>query len=128
MGRTMRLWVALGALNGLVGVAAGAYGAHGLSGEPDYLVHSFNTGVDYQMWHALALIAIGWLAERTDGAMAVRAAGAAFLAGIVLFSGSLYIFGITGDVPFNGSAPAGGMVLMAGWALTAMAAWRAART
>ncbi|MEQ8665130.1 MAG: DUF423 domain-containing protein [Rhodospirillales bacterium] len=117
-----RVWVVIGALNGLMGVAAGAYGAHGLAGEPDYLVRSFNTGVDYQMWHALALLAVAWLVERSGGAVVPRLAGLAFVAGIVLFSGSLYFFGITADVPFSGSAPAGGVALMAGWALTALGA------
>ena len=125
---TPRHWIVLAALNGMIAVAAGAYGAHGLADEPDYLVRSFNTGVDYHMWHALALLGVGWLVDRTRGALAARLAGLAFVLGILLFSGSLYIFGITGDIPFSGSAPAGGITLMAGWALTAVSAFRLGKT
>lgn len=122
MGRSPHLWIILAGLNGLIAVGAGAYGAHGLSGEPDYLVDSFKTGVDYHMWHALALFAVAWLVDRSEGAALPRLAGLMFVAGIVFFSGSLYVFGITADIPFRGSAPAGGILLMAGWALVAASA------
>lgn len=124
MGSSAKFWVVLAGINGLIAVAAGAYGAHGLSGEPDYLVESFKTGVDYHMWHALALLAVGWLVERSDGALSARLAGMLFLSGILFFSGSLYVFGTTADIPFSGSAPAGGMMLMAGWLMVAVTAWR----
>ena len=108
MGKTATPWIVLAGINGLMAVAAGAYGAHGLSGESDYLVDSFNTGVDYHMWHALALFGVAWLVDRTNGAFAARFAGLLFVVGILFFSGSLYVFGITADIPFRGSAPAGG--------------------
>ena len=128
MGKTAGLWIVLAGLNGLIAVAAGAYGAHGLSDQADYLVESFNTGVDYHMWHALALLGVAWLADRTGGAAPVRLAGLLFMAGIIFFSGSLYVFGITADIPFAGSAPAGGLMLMGGWILVCISSFRLTRT
>jgi len=122
-----RLWIVLAGLNGLIAVAAGAYGAHGLQGEPEYLVRSFNTGVDYHIWHALALIGVAWLVDRTGGALLARLSGLAFQIGILMFSGTLYMFGTTADIPFSGSAPTGGMLLMAGWALFAASGLRSLR-
>ncbi len=118
-----RLWLVLAALNGAVAVGMGAYGAHGFDDAPEYLARSFNTGVQYHMWHALALCAVAWLANHTDSWL-TRLSGIAFMAGIVLFSGTLYIFGSTGDLPMAGLAPAGGISLMAAWVLLALAAWR----
>ena len=111
----MRLWLFLGALNALLSVAAGAYGRHGALDPAGR--EMFGIASQYQMTHGLALLAVAWLASRTDGRRlsAPNVAGAAFALGIVLFSGSLYWFGITGLVPFEGSAPAGGWLLMLGW-------------
>ncbi len=120
----MRLWLFLAALNGLLAVVAGAYGAHwpevADSGSRDV----FLTGVQYHMWHALALLAVAWLASRPEapGARAVRVAGWAFTAGIVLFSGSLYALGLTGSAPVPGAAPAGGLSFFVGWAALIWAA------
>lgn len=120
---TSRLWLVLAALNGALAVSLGAYGAHGFDDAPEYLVRSFNTGVQYHIWHALALIAVAWLANHTDGWL-VRLAGMGFMAGIVLFCGTLYVFGTTGDLPLRGLAPVGGISLIAAWVLVALAAWR----
>ena len=120
------VWLVLGCVNGLMAVAMGAYGAHGFDGKPDYLADSFNVGVQYQMWHALALAAVAWASDRFPHTL-VRLAGFVFCIGIGLFSGTLYIFGTTGTLPLTGAAPAGGMSLMAGWALLAIGAWRGAR-
>ena len=113
----MRLWLFLAALNGLLAVAAGAYGSHGLAAAESAHRDVFMTGVQYHMWHALALFAVAWLAQRPEapGATAVRVAGWAFTAGIVLFSGTLYALGLTGSVPVPGAAPAGGLSLFLGW-------------
>jgi uncharacterized membrane protein YgdD (TMEM256/DUF423 family) len=125
--RHWRLWLALGGLNGLVAVAAGAYGAHGFEDKEQVLKDAFNTGAQYQMGHALALLAVAWLAARPAPARwrawIAHAAGVAFLAGIVLFVGTLYAFGLTGAIPVRGMAPAGGMLLMAGWAALTVAAF-----
>lgn len=119
-----RLWLFLGALNGLVSVAAGAYGRHGALDAAAR--EMFGIAAQYQMAHALALMAAAWLASRHQGGLltAPNASGVAFTLGIVLFSGSLYWFGLTGLVPLEGSAPTGGFLLMFGW-LTLM--WTALR-
>ncbi|NQV44281.1 MAG: DUF423 domain-containing protein [Rhodospirillales bacterium] len=118
-----RLWLVLAGLNGAVAVGLGAYGAHGFDDAPEYLARSFNTGVQYHMWHALALVAVAWLANHTDGWL-VRLAGMGFMVGIVLFCGTLYVFGATGNLPLRGLAPVGGISLMVAWLLVALAAWR----
>lgn len=122
----MALWLFLGALNGLVAVAAGAYGWHALGGD-EGARKMFELGVQYQMGHALALLGVAWLATRFEGRrkIPVHLAGAGFTLGIVLFSGTLYAFGLTGLVPVEGAAPLGGMLLMIGWAALM---WIAART
>lgn len=110
-----RLWLCLGGLNGLLSVAAGAYGRHGALGDAGR--EMFAIASQYQITHGLALLAVAWLASRSgsDLRTTTTVAGLAFTLGIVLFSGSLYWFGLTGAVPFAGSAPAGGMLLMAAW-------------
>jgi uncharacterized membrane protein YgdD (TMEM256/DUF423 family) len=114
----MRLWLFLAALNGLLAVAAGAYGSHALAVTESAHRDVFMTAVQYHMWHALALFAVAWLAQRPEapGAAAVRVAGWAFTGGIVLFSGTLYALGLTGSVPVPGAAPAGGLSFFVGWA------------
>jgi len=116
-------WV-LGCLFGLLGVAAGAFGAHGLRArlEPDLLA-VFETGARYQMYHALALLATGWAVERWSPG-AATAAGWAFAAGIVIFSGSLYVLALTGVRWLGAVTPVGGVALLAGWGLLAWAALR----
>lgn len=110
----MRLWLFLGALNGLIAVCAGAYGWHDLGGD-DSAREMFAIGVQYQMMHALGLLAVAWLADRRGRTPAVTVAGVAFTLGIVLFSGSLYAFAITGILPIGGAAPVGGFAFILGW-------------
>jgi uncharacterized membrane protein YgdD (TMEM256/DUF423 family) len=120
-----RLWLFLGALNGLISVAAGAYGRHG-GLNPDGR-EMFGIASHYQMTHGLALLAVAWLASRAFSSHWLtppNIAGAAFSLGILLFSGSLYWFGLSGTVPVAGSAPAGGWCLMLGWLALL---WTAAR-
>jgi uncharacterized membrane protein YgdD (TMEM256/DUF423 family) len=119
-------WLAVAALSGLAAVAAGAYGAHGLAGE-EKLRQSFMIGVQYHMWHTFALLAVAWFTDARQGTDAGKWAGRAgglFAAGIVLFSGTLYWFGVTGELPVTGAAPLGGVSLMTGWAVLAFAATR----
>lgn len=113
--RKMRVWLFLGALNGMLAVLAGAYGWHSLEGD-EASRQIFMLGVDYQMWHALALIGVAWLAERHPGTKLITAAGVLFTAGIVCFSGTLYAFGITTEIPVPYAAPVGGYLLVGGWA------------
>ena len=118
------MFVLIGGLLGFVAVAAGAFGAHALRGRltPDDLA-TFETAARYQMFHALALLAAAWAAGRWPGA-AASAAGWLFLAGTVVFSGSLYLLVLTGQRWLGAVTPLGGLTLLASWlALT----WAAAR-
>lgn len=123
---TMRPWLILGAVNAFLAVAAGAFGAHGLRARltADMLV-TFETGARYHMYHALGLLAVGLLAGlRPSPLLAV--AGGAMLAGIVLFSGSLYVLALSGVRSLGMITPLGGLGFLAGWLLLAIAAWRGA--
>ena len=119
----------LGALNAFFAVAAGAFGAHGLKTRvsPEMLA-TFETGARYHMYHALALFAVAWLTTRAGaGGAGVKLAGVGgwmFLAGIVLFSGSLYAYSLTGVRSLAYITPVGGLAFLAGWILVAIAASR----
>lgn len=121
----MRIWLFLASVNGLIAVLAGAYGWHSL-GADDGGRQIFNLGVNYHIWHALALLAVAWLAGRSEGTppLPVQVAGTAFTAGMVLFSGSLYALGMTGSVPVPYAAPVGGVAFMVGWVALVWAAVR----
>lgn len=109
---------------GLLGVALGAFAAHGLRSRlPVDLLEIFETGVRYQMYHALALLAVGWAASRWPHA-STHAAGWAFIVGIVVFSGSLYVLSLTGMRWFGAITPIGGVAFLVGWALLIWSAWR----
>lgn len=112
----------LGALFALSGVAAGAFGAHGLKARlaPEMLA-IFETAVRYQLVHALALLAVAWATVRWPGRM-TTAAGVLFIAGIVLFSGSLYGLALGGTRAVGLITPVGGVAFIAGWACLAWSA------
>jgi len=119
-----RMFLLAGALAGFVGVAFGAFGAHGLRGRlsPDML-SVFETGVRYQMYHALALMltAALMMTGRIESGRAAAAAGWLFVAGIVLFSGSLYLLAVTGITVLGAITPIGGVAFLLGWACLAIA-------
>jgi uncharacterized membrane protein YgdD (TMEM256/DUF423 family) len=120
-----RLFLMLGAVNGFLAVALGAFAAHGLQGRlsPQRL-EVFQTGVEYQAMHALALLTVGLLASAATPA-ALRTAGWAFTVGILLFSGSLYLLVLT-DTPALGMVtPFGGTAFLVGWSALAWSARRA---
>ncbi len=119
-----RLFFALGALSALIGVAAGAFGAHSLRDRlaPELLA-VFETGVRYQMYHALALLAVAWAASRWPGG-ATSLAGWLMVAGTVLFSGSLYALSLSGARVLGAITPLGGLAWLAGWALLAYSVLR----
>ena len=121
-----RLFFALGSLFGLLGVAAGAFGAHGLRNRmsPDLLA-IYETAVRYHLIHALALLAAAWAVDRFGGPAAL-AAGWLFLAGTLVFSGSLYGLSLSGLRWLGAVTPLGGVALIAGWACLAWAAIRGA--
>lgn len=114
MAMLTRVCLFFGGLNGLIAVAAGAHGRHGVL-DPGAR-EMFAIGAEYQMAHALALLALAWLASReTTPRLLALIAALGFAVGAVLFAGSLYWFGQFGAVPVRGAAPLGGMCLMAGW-------------
>lgn len=117
-----RTFLLIGSLAGALGVALGAFGAHGLRGRlsPDMLA-VFETGVRYQMYHALAILLVSVLMARLDGWL-IHAAGWSFAIGIVLFSGSLYLLAVTGIRVLGAIAPLGGVAFILGWAFLAIAA------
>ena len=112
---TSRVLIMAGGIFGLLGVVAGAMGVHALRDTLDArALSTFETGVRFQMYHALALLAVGTLAGRWKTGF-VKLSGVLFTAGVVLFSGSLYILAITGIGIFGAIAPLGGLSLMAAW-------------
>lgn len=117
-------WFAAGALAGGIGVALGAFGAHGLKARlaPDLLA-VFETGVRYQIYHALALLALGWAVSRWPSGW-LTAAGWLFVAGIALFSGSLYLLALTGVRWLGAITPLGGIAFIVGWLALAVGALR----
>lgn len=119
-----RLFFGLGATSAAVAVAAGAFGAHALRARltPASLA-VFETGARYQMYHALALFAAAWALSRWPGQLPVWA-GWLFVAGTVLFSGSLYILALTGTRWWGAVTPLGGVAFLAGWICLAASAVR----
>ena len=119
-----RTFATLGAISAFLAVAAGAFGAHALRArlEPDLLA-AFETGARYQMYHALGLVAVAWLLGRVPGPVATWA-GWLFLAGTVLFSGSLYALALSGIRQLGAITPLGGVAFLSGWICFALAARR----
>ncbi len=120
----MRAFWILGSLFALLAVAAGAFGAHALRERltPDLLA-IYETGARYHMYHALALLAAAWAAERWPGS-AATAAGWLFVMGILVFSGSLYLLALSGQRWLGAITPIGGLAFMAGWIALGWAGWR----
>ncbi len=137
-----RVWMAIGAVLAGLSVAAGAFAAHGLDGffQQKYAgvaprevagvpipaaqkyLQDFKTGAEYQMYHALGLVAVGFLV-RTRRSRAASVAGWSFLVGIAVFSGCLYLLTITGQRWLGAIVPIGGVAFLVGWAALAYAAW-----
>jgi uncharacterized membrane protein YgdD (TMEM256/DUF423 family) len=117
-----RTFMLIAALAGFIGVALGAFGAHGLRSRlgPEMLA-IFETGVRYQLYHALALLAIASLMDRLNGWLITTTAWL-FVTGIVLFSGSLYALALTGVTVLGAITPLGGLAFLGGWACLAIAA------
>jgi uncharacterized membrane protein YgdD (TMEM256/DUF423 family) len=121
-----RGFVVLGALSGLISVAAGAFGAHALRARLDPAALAvFETGARYQMYHALGLLGVAWVVSRWPGPWAGRA-GWLFVAGTVLFSGSLYVLALSGIRWLGAITPLGGVAFLLGWLCLALAARGAA--
>lgn len=121
----VKIFVLLGVAFAFTGVALGAFGAHGLQGRvPAADLETFETGVRYQMYHALALFAVAWLAGRLPESAAMLASGWLLSAGIVVFSGSLYLLVLTDTRWLGAVTPLGGLAFLAGWIALAVAVLR----
>ena len=121
----MQKWIlSLATLFGASGVMLGAFAAHGLRGSlSERLLETFQTGVQYQMYHALALWAVGILYRLWPSKLLAWAAGL-FIVGILLFSGSLYVLALGGPRWFGSITPLGGVCYIAAWICLATACWR----
>jgi uncharacterized membrane protein YgdD (TMEM256/DUF423 family) len=117
-----RLFFSVGALSAMLATAAGAFGAHSLRGRlsPEYLA-VFETATRYQMYHALALLAVAWAVNRWPGPLPIWA-GWLFMVGTVLFSGSLFALALTGARWWGAVTPLGGVAFLAGWVSLALSA------
>lgn len=120
----MRTFFVLGTIFAFLGVALGAFGAHALKERlsPEMLA-IFEVGVRYQMFHALGLLAVAWAAVQWPGSGA-NIAGWLFVAGIVIFSGSLYVLSVSGVRWLGAITPLGGLAFLAGWLCLALHVWR----
>ena len=117
-----KTFLLLGAVAAFLAVVLGAFGAHALRGRlsPEMLA-VFQTGVQYHVYHALALILVSAIMGRMSGWL-IQTAGWCFVAGIVLFSGSLYLLAATGVTVLGAVTPIGGLAFLIGWACLAFAA------
>ncbi|MEB3750731.1 DUF423 domain-containing protein [Geobacillus sp. FSL W8-0032] len=119
----MKTFVLLGALNAFLAVALGAFGAHGLEGKiPDRYLEIWKTAVQYQMFHAAGLLVVGLLLSKAPNVGLIGAAGWVMLAGIVLFSGSLYVLSVTQLKPLGAITPLGGIAFLIAWVMIGYAA------
>jgi uncharacterized membrane protein YgdD (TMEM256/DUF423 family) len=122
----MNQFLFLSAILGFLAVAAGAFGAHGLEGRLDAKdLAIFETAVRYQMFHALALLGVAILGRiQGEPSAVLSASGWLFFAGVLVFSGSLYLLVLTGPRWLGAITPIGGVALLAGWVCLAVAALR----
>ena len=125
-----KLFIQLAAINGALAVMIGAFGAHALKARltPE-LLSVYETGVQYHFWHTLALLAVGLLASQLPDSRALIASGIAFIIGIILFSGSLYLLASTdirqlGFMPVGLITPFGGMSFIIGWLLLLISSFK----
>lgn len=111
-------FAAVGAIFAFLSVALGAFGAHALKSHISAdMLSVYHTGVEYQMYHALALIAVGILIRVGVGTRSLHISGWLFAIGIILFSGSLYLLSTTGVKVLGAITPIGGVCFLAGWVL-----------
>ncbi len=119
-----RFFFIAGSISAFLAVALGAFAAHGLKSKlPPEMMNTFEVGVRYHMYHALALLAVAWASTRWPGG-SVAAAGWLFIAGTIIFSGSLYLLSLTGIRWLGAITPIGGIAFLLGWLCLAWGAWR----
>jgi uncharacterized membrane protein YgdD (TMEM256/DUF423 family) len=120
-----RLVLTLAGIFMFAAVALGAFGAHALRGQLDpQMTAVWQSAVQYHAWHALALLGVGSLLLHRPGTRGLALAAWLFVAGIVLFAGSLYVLALTGLRGLGAVTPFGGVAFLAGWAVLAWTAWR----
>ncbi len=120
----VRLFLLLGSISSALAVILGAFGAHGLRGRisPEMLA-IYQTGIQYHFYHSLGLLIVAFAASHSGDSSLVRWAGWCMLAGILLFSGSLYALSLSGIRTLGAITPFGGVAFILGWVLLAAAAW-----
>lgn len=121
----MRIFLLFGAIFGGLSVAAGAFASHALKEKlTEKAIAIFEVGVRYQMYHALALLLVGLLLTRSEQpTLFLATSGWAFIAGVIIFSGSLYALSFTGIKWLGAITPLGGAAFVVGWSCLAIAAW-----
>ena len=123
-----RGFIIIAALSGLLSVGLGAFGAHALKSRLDeYALGVWETAVQYQIFHSLALLAIGVLCLSQPPSRLLLGSGVGFLVGILVFSGSLYLLSLSGIRWLGAITPLGGLSFMLGWLLLAIYAWQLPR-
>jgi uncharacterized membrane protein YgdD (TMEM256/DUF423 family) len=122
---TAKLFLAIASASGLIAVVLGAFGAHGLKGRLDAaMLSAYETAVQYHFYHTLALLGLAVLMQRVGEKTLIMASGYLFIAGILLFSGSLYALALGGPRWLGPITPVGGLAFMAAWLLLLIAALR----
>lgn len=121
----VRIFLAIAAILGGLGVAGGAFAAHALKQRlTEQALTIFETGIRYQMYHALALLVVALLLSRAaTGQSLLIATGYAFIVGVLIFSGSLYALSFSGVKWLGAITPLGGVAFLIGWGCLAIAAW-----
>ncbi|MEM6451726.1 MAG: DUF423 domain-containing protein [Cyanobacteria bacterium P01_D01_bin.105] len=120
-----RLFLVVASLLGALSVVSGAFGAHALKGQlTETALTSFETGVRYQMYHAIALIPIALLVKQHPDESLLTATGWCFIVGTLLFSGSLYGLSLGGIKALGPVTPLGGVAFIAGWICLAIASFK----
>ncbi len=121
-----KFFLLIGSLGAMLAVVLGAFGAHALKTTltPDMLT-VYQTGVQYHFYHALGLLAVGLLAFHLPDSATLKWSGGLMIAGMIIFSGSLYGLSLTGERWLGAVTPVGGVAFIASWALLAIAIYRA---
>jgi uncharacterized membrane protein YgdD (TMEM256/DUF423 family) len=123
---SLRWFMVVGSINMFLAVALGAFGAHALKGSlPPELTAVYQTGNQYHFYHALGLLAVAFALWIAPASRLIRLSGVFILAGLILFSGSLYVLSLTGQRWIGVITPFGGTAYLAGWLLLAVGVWRA---
>lgn len=121
----MKLSLLLGALGGFSSVAIGAFGAHAMRSRLDeYALRIYETAVQYQFYHSLALLAVGLLLMQFPQSTLLKSSVIAFTLGILVFSGSLYVLSISGLRWLGAVTPLGGLAFLVGWACLMVFVWK----